>query len=201
MGIVRNFINVIGIASKNELPNKINGQIVEYSDTEILFVPDDKPEINTIYEIMIDLKIKSIRKVNSSLSNIVIIDGERKHKIIYTENGDFERVNVLYLNMPYNTFVELPNNNVDIDINNISIHVLDAYFELISSRKIYSHVVYLIDVNYNNQNLKDKYYKQNIRFDVGKNIDIEVDKELSISKDEDIDSENSEFIDIDSEYL
>ncbi len=219
MGIVRNFINVIGVAPEYELPNKINGQIVQYSEIETILIPNDKPEVKSIYEIMVDVKVKSIRTINAPLGKTIVVDGEKKYKIIYTENGDSEKANILYLSTPYNTFFELSKDNVDIDINNIKVYILDAYFDLISPRKIYCHSVYLLDANYSCENLKNEFdknvnvssFKENIIFESNENIKIELNEEfdydkkilseISMSTDECGEDVINELIDIDAEYL
>ncbi|MCT4508386.1 MAG: hypothetical protein N4A48_06425 [Tepidibacter sp.] len=228
MGIVRNFINIKGITQEDKLPSKVNGQIIQYSDTETIFIPRDKSGVKNIYEIMIDIDISSTRTINTPLGKTIVIDGVKKYKIMYTENGDVEKANIIYINTPYNTFVELPNNA---NLNNINIHIMDAYFDLISIRKIHSYTVYLLDVDYTvegrNINNNTEYilegrntnsnkeisvcgFKENIKVDVDERFNIEfkenfnykpdqeILKEMSISKEE---YEEDESIDTDEELI
>ncbi|MCT4508392.1 MAG: hypothetical protein N4A48_06455 [Tepidibacter sp.] len=194
MEIVRNFINIIGVSPEDELPNKINGQIVQHSEIETIIIPDNKPEAKSIYEIMVDVKVKSIRTINAPLGKTILVDGEKQYKIIYTENGDCEKANILYINIPYNTFFEVSKDKVDIGINNIKVYILDAYFDLISSRTIYCHSVYLLDAKYSCENIN---IELNEEFDYNK----EILSEISICKDKYSKDKINKLIDIDAEYL
>lgn len=146
MGTVRNFIHIIGITPYSELPSKINGQIVQYSDIETLHIPNNNPSAKSIYEVMIKLKLNESKKISLSTNNILLIDGSREYKIIYISEDSCEEAKPLTLYRPFNTFVELPKevNN----IRDINIYILDAYFDLISNTDIYSYTLYLVTVEY-----------------------------------------------------
>ncbi|GFP74498.1 hypothetical protein [Clostridium fungisolvens] len=146
MGIIRNFVDVIGITPENELPNKINGQIVEYSEVDYIYISENRPKVNTLYQAHIKVEVKSKRIINSPLGQIIVLDGVKKIKLIYTQEGIEEKANIVDCQLPYNTFIDLPNESGN--ISNIDIHVLDAYFDIINAKKIYVHLLYLINVNY-----------------------------------------------------
>lgn len=159
MEVIRNSINIIGIASSDILPNEINDQIIQYSDVETIFIPQNKPDISNIFEIMIEIEIKSKRIIDTNIGKTVILDGLKKYKIIYSEESS-SKANILYLSTPYNTFVEIPQNE---NISACNIFVIDAYFSKLSTRKIYSHLVLLVDVNYStnySDNKKDYLNKE-----------------------------------------
>lgn len=152
MGTVRNSINVEGIAKETDFPDKNNGQLIKYSDSETLFIPSDKSGAKTIYEISIDLNINNDRVVNGPDGKIVVLDGSKSIKVIYTENSTDEKVNIIDIKIPFNTFFEVPFETKDIlDVN---VFIIDAYFQLIDQRKIYSHFVYLIDVHFDKKYVK-----------------------------------------------
>lgn len=158
MEVIRNSINVIGIADINELPDKLQEQMIQYSESETIFIPCDKAEVGDIFEIMIEIEITSKRIVETNINKTVILDGVKKYKIIYSEKSS-SKANILYLDIPYNTFIKLPKNEI---INKVSVYILDAYFSILSTRKIYSYLVLQLDVN------KSKDYTN-----VGKNKNID----------------------------
>lgn len=146
MGIVRNFIDIIGITPEDELPDKNNGQIIEYSEVENIFIPEHHSRIRNIFQIMVKVEIKSTRTVNAPLGKVIIVDGIKRLKIIYEDRGDSKKANIVNLEVPYNTFIELQKGAEILD--NIEIYIMDAYFHSISPRTLYSHVVYLIHIHY-----------------------------------------------------
>jgi len=143
MEIVRNFINVAGLADENSLPANINGQIIEYSENDTIFIPNTQPEVKNIFQIMIKVEINNSRRIKTPTGYTVVLDGIKKLKIVYTQNGDSSKANFLDMNLPYNCYVELPQH---IKLDSINIYVLDAYFDMLDSRKIYSHILYLVNV-------------------------------------------------------
>jgi hypothetical protein len=154
MSTIRNFINIIGITPEDELPNENKGEMIIYSDIETLFIPEDKPAIKNIYEIKTDVTLTSSRAIETPAGKIIILDGRKNFEIIYSGNDGSNTANILTLNYPYNSFFELPIKH----INNYSknIFILDAYFHLIESRKIYCHIIYLVNVDFENKKTGEK---------------------------------------------
>ncbi|WP_432665827.1 hypothetical protein R9X47_05980 [Wukongibacter baidiensis] len=203
MGIVRNHINIEGITREKDLLKNENGHTIIYSEAKTLFLPEDKPEIKSIYEILISIDIKSHRSINTPVGKIVILDGVKKYKIIYTENSKVEKISILNLDTTFNTFTELPQGLEDIW--NLKIHVIDAYFSVINPKKIYGHFLYLLDVNYN-VNYKEvpsetpplnTYDGIQIKSKPLKNMY----EELSISEDIEKHRHSNPLIDLDEEIL
>ena len=152
MGILRNSIDVIGITPESELPNRVNGQVVDLADIETLFIPEEYSAIEKILQVTIDLEIKSKRNIRAPLGRIIVIDGIKKLKICYKSKGNTDKVNVVNLQLPYNTFVDLPKGKIVVE--NIKVHIADAYFDLTGSRRIYSHILYVVEVNYKSSSQK-----------------------------------------------
>jgi hypothetical protein len=169
MGIVRNFIDIIGITSENELPDKISGQIIEYSEVEDIIIPEHKQRVKNIFQIMIQVEVKSTRTINAPLGKIIIIDGIKKLKIIYEEKSDSRKASILNLELPYNTFFELERGIEE--SKDIKIDILDAYFQLLDNRRIYSHIVYMVQVNYNKSNAQSQEYVINMSDDSLENVE------------------------------
>lgn len=141
MDIIRNFIKVSGISGENELPGCVNGQIVQYSENNTIYIPKTKSEIHSLYHVIIEVDIKSYRKINNPFGTTIVLDGVKRLKITYCSNDKDRKANFLNLELPYNTFVELPENMV---MSNFKTYIIDAYFSLLSKRSIYSHIVYMI---------------------------------------------------------
>ncbi|MCQ1530739.1 hypothetical protein [Lutispora saccharofermentans] len=146
MGIVRNFIDIIGITPESELPGVNRGEIIEYSDHETIFIPEQRIKIESIYQIMIDLELKSERLINAPQGKIYVLDGVKKLKIIYTDKDGEGKAKILNLERPFNTFMDLPQGAW---IENIKLFIADAYFQLLDERNIYSYCLYMIDARYN----------------------------------------------------
>jgi len=143
MEIVRNFINILGLADVNELPGNIGGQTIQYSESETIFIPKNRPDIKSIFQILIEVEIKSTRIIKTPNNNTVIIDGIKKLKIIYTQSDSSGKAIFMDLELPFNTFAELPKH---VELDKINIYILDAYFTLIDERKIYSHFVFVVNI-------------------------------------------------------
>lgn len=154
---IRNSINIIGLTAFDEIPSNVNNQIIQYSEQETIFVPKDKAEVGIIFEIMIEIEILSKRIVETNINKIVVLDGIKKYKIIYSE-GSSSKANILYLNVPYNTFIKIPKNE---NISSINVFILDAYFSILSNRKIYSYLVFQLEVNYSEKYNEKKQEKNN----------------------------------------
>jgi len=217
MGIIRNSIDITGITAENKLPKEIHGQVMEYSETENIFIEQNKPSIKNILRIALEIQIQSKRKINAPLGGIVIFDGIKKCRIIYEEKGHSQKSNILDLELPYNTFVELPK-EVE-DIASVTVYILDAYFELLDSRKLYSHIVYLVDVQYDYPKDESTSYEKNhdensLEFSINNinSSDItvisEVEEQMLISKEmstvdvqEKKDINTEALVDMDAEYL
>lgn len=151
MDKVRNFIHIIGTASNHELPKKIDGQIVQYSDVESILIPSDKPNANNIYEIIIELEITSTKQISIPLNNLLIVDGIRKFKIMYISDDNNKEAIMFNISKPYNTFIELPKGVYDIlDVN---VYIIDSYFHLVNNREIYNYNLYLVNVKYDDKEI------------------------------------------------
>lgn len=146
MGILRNSIEVTGIASEEELPKQINGQLIEYSETDYIYVPESRPLIYSVSKVKVDVNIKESRTVNAPTGRIVILEGSKRLSITYRPIGYYEENYTLKFDLPFNTFIDLPNNAGD--IKSVDIYVVDAYFKLMNNRKLYSFMVFMVNAVY-----------------------------------------------------
>ena len=144
--MIRNFIDVIGITPENKLPTKINGQIAQYSENETIFITEGRHKIKNIFQIKIDIKITSKLVIDAPLGKVVVLDGIKRFRIKSNEKDNSKRENIIEVETPFNSFFELPkgiNKYKDVEV-----YIMDAYFQLIDSNKIYSHMIYLINTIY-----------------------------------------------------
>jgi len=144
MEIVRNFISISGLAEADVLPNNIRGQQIQYSEAETIYIPKNQPDIKSLFQVLIKVRIMSTRSILTPTGNTIVIDGIKKLKLIYTQCDTSGKAVFLDLELPFNTFFELPAN---VELVNIEIYVLDAYFSLLDERRIYSHFVFIVNVS------------------------------------------------------
>lgn len=220
MGVVRNCIDIVGITPESELPFRKKGQHIETSQKENLVI-DSKITIKNIYQIVMDIGIKGTRIVNSSPSKIVVIDGYKKFKVACYDMDNNMAVIELY--SPFNLFFDSGNSDAKLEKPNI--YIVDAYFELINSKKLYCNIVYLIDTHYfeditpveKKRNI-NKYSREDLNGKLytseeesrNRRLKEAIINEMSISEDYKIDfneendfniTEKTELIDIEAEYL
>lgn len=146
MEILRNSIIISGIASEKDLPRQINGQLLEFSETDYIYMPENRLDINNISKIEVKLDTKEGRVINAPTGRIIVLDGVRKINITYTAVGYYQSYYNANIELPFNTFIDLPNNAGEVKL--MKAYIIDAYFKLINCRKIYNHMLYMIDVDY-----------------------------------------------------
>lgn len=224
MGISRNSIDISGITPEKELPSKIEGQVIEYSEVDYIFIPEDKPRVHNIHHLSIHIDLLSNRIIHAPLGTLIVVDGIKKIRLVYIQREHSEKKYSINLQLPYNTFFELPKSNGD--ITGINVYIADAFFQIIESRKIYSHILYIVNVHYENPNQLQDSEKhtinlsdeaKEINFTVSSIFDSDIDSddtepvllsrqalnEVTISSTSDLDASSTEeyLVDTDEEYL
>lgn len=185
--MIRNFIDILGIAEDNDFPTKAPHELVEFSVENILPL-NTKSMPKSIYQIILNPNINSQRVVNNPLGKISVLEGHNNIKILYYD--EMGTASMSQINLPFNTFLEIKDSN----FNSINVLIGDAYFELIHTNFIYSHILYIVYLN-NTEDIKVKKYDR-------ENIEIkkdEVQGELLISKISSKDKQD--LIDLDEEIL
>lgn len=211
MGIVRNFIDIEGITSSEELPKEIKGQLIQTSEIENIYIGNKVSNIKNIYQIIINMYLKSQRIIDTKIGKVIVADFIRNYKIIYYDNNNV--VNILELKLPYNTFIELDKNK---EIYDVKAYIVDSYFELIDNDTLYNYSLYFINVIYskecskksynefeNCRDIKNKQPEDNSSEDKNHNFYIDevgVSEEAFYSIDEKILCKK-EFDELESEYL
>jgi len=155
MDVVRNFIHVIGITPEEQLPDKINGQLIQYSDIETIYIPEDKPPAKSVFQIIFQVEIKAGRIIDTPICKTMVVDGVKKFKIMYIGGNTSESATFATVDTPYNTFIEIPKGYDDID--KVEVFVLDAYFSLLDSRRIYGYILYLVHAGYGPSKIRESH--------------------------------------------
>lgn len=148
MGKLINFINIEGLVLKEDIPKERLGKTFIYSETQMLFIPENRPKIKSIYEIKVNVKIKDTRVVETPCEKIIALDGTKDFEIIYSGNDKSNTANILVLAEPYNSYCESLPNEKKCSI--AEVYILDAYFDKIDERKIYCNMFYLVNVSFEN---------------------------------------------------
>jgi hypothetical protein len=143
MEIVRNSIHIAGIADENELPDASYGHVFQYSETETIFIPENQPEINSIFQVMIKIEAHDFRRIKTPLGYTIALDGFKRMKMIYSQTDNSGKANFIELTTPYYAYLNVSG---DVVIDNINLYILDAYFDLLDKRKIYCSLLYLVNV-------------------------------------------------------
>jgi len=209
MGIVRNDVEIQGITPENELPAEISGQLIELSETENLIIDKDI-KIKEIHKINVDMEIKENKIINAPLSRIFVIDGYKKLNISYLDTED--NLKVFELESPFNLFFDVENSSEEVE--EMRLHIADAYFELTKNNTLYCYTIYMADIRFFNYKQGDKQEKV-IKINGQNEAEINTQKEaavqeISISKEKTaelkkaVPEENymkTGLIDIEAEYL
>lgn len=143
--MLRNFISVTGITQESNLPKDIKDALLCHSDIDYIFIPSSRPKIKEITHIAIRVELKNQRIIKAPTGTIVVLDGVKKLKISYVPLGHSRKNIQLEIDVPYNTFIELPD-GVE-NLNNLDIYIADAYFEVVEVRKIYNYTLYMINID------------------------------------------------------
>lgn len=155
MGIIRNSINIEGITPAEKLPKEIHGQLIEFSETEYFYLTENQPGIRSISKVEAKIEAKPAREIDAPTGKIIIVDGVKKIDILYTTRDYFQNYSKAVFEIPFNTFIDIPN-DAD-ELKSVQIYIVDAYLKMMNSRKVYAHFMYMIDVKYDSVKEKINY--------------------------------------------
>ena len=107
--MLRNFVNIIGIADPSSFPviTAVNPN-TQYTARETLVIPEAKPDVEQVNSVMIEAKITSARTITTPVGLKVIIEGIITQKIIYTADDVVQSVHSAHYQIPFCTFIEIP---------------------------------------------------------------------------------------------
>jgi len=145
MDIVRGFIKISGITDVNDLFNLNNIYSAQFAEKDMIYLPEDSPGIDNIFEIILKAEILSCRFINTPTGTSIIFDGIKSLKIISTEINSDGKANFSYIKLPFNIFAKSP--KVVGKMQDYDIYIMDAFFTLLDTKRIYSHITYLLHLN------------------------------------------------------
>lgn len=157
MGVLRNSINIEGITLEENLPKKINGQLIEFSETEYFYLSDNQYAIRNISKIEVKIKAEPGRVINAATGKIIVLDGVKKINIVYRPLEYYQNYNQVVFETPFNTFIDMPTDAGE--LKSVETFIVDAYFKVINNRKLYCHMLYMVNVAYDSKNAIGKYNK------------------------------------------
>ena len=145
MDIVRGFIKISGITDVNDLFNLNSVHIAQFAEKDTIYLPEDSPGIDNIFEIILKAEILSCRFIRTPAGTTIVFDGIKSLKIISTEINSEGKAKFSYIKLPFNTFIE--STNVVEKLQNYEIYIIDAFFSILDAKRIYSHITYLLHLN------------------------------------------------------
>lgn len=108
-GVLRDFVQIIGIANPNEFPviNEDNPS-TQMAIQERLTIPDVKPDVEQINTLLIEAVITGTRTIFTPTGVKVVVDGFLRQKVIYTALVEEQSVHSAHFEHPFCTFVDIP---------------------------------------------------------------------------------------------
>ncbi|MBN8193283.1 DUF3794 domain-containing protein [Bacillus sp. NTK074B] len=130
-----------------------NNNFTEISIPEVLTVPYQKPDIETIDKVFVQVKILSKRVIETPSSGgleneegtiltgyKLIVEGVLKQKVVYTALNEVQSVHSAHFNVPFSTFIVLPATATLEDHYCIESCVEDVFVKALNPREIFKNV-------------------------------------------------------------
>lgn len=125
----------------------------EISIPEVLDVPIQKPDIETIDKVFVQVKIISKRVVKTPTSDgtenaegtkltgwKLVVEGVLKQKVVYTAWNEVQSVHSAHFEFPFSAFIILPADTTQEDIFCVETCVEDVFVKAINPREIFKNV-------------------------------------------------------------
>lgn len=99
------------------------GAWTQLSIPEVFLLPCDSPNIETIDKVFVDVKIVSVRNINTPVADTgpvfnrentritgkkLVIEGALKQKVVYTASISSQPVHAVHFDIPFSAFIVLP---------------------------------------------------------------------------------------------
>lgn len=151
--IVKNLIEYAGIADISQLPDEMLA-FKQLTVQEHLTLPTAKPDIEQLVRVMAEISITSTKiietpKGKSKEGQIltgrkIIIEGMIHQKIEYVADEPTQSVHGAHFNVPFSTFIVLPEDFEDGTVVTIIPYIEDIHAQQIGKRKIFKNVTFLL---------------------------------------------------------
>jgi hypothetical protein len=152
---VKNLIEYEGLADYLPVyPNKY-GAFKEFNIEEMLEIPSAKPDMEQILKISVDTIINSTKVIETPLGKSlegqkitgkkIIIKGKLLQKIEYVADELTQSVHAAHFNIPFCTFIVLPEDYEEEDSIYVTSYIEDILIEHLDKRNIYKNITMLLD--------------------------------------------------------
>lgn len=132
-------ITITGLTRIDDFPkSKFTEYYKECMDSNVLYIPEQKPNLESIDEININICIDNNDIINTILGPKLIVNGRKNFKIMYTANNSQQTVHSSYWSVPFCEFILLKGldykfcnsiiNYVFVGIENICVKSFDKRF-------------------------------------------------------------------------
>lgn len=152
---VKTLIEYVGISEY--LPNNPN-IFKQLNIEETLCLPQNKPDIEQIIKIISEIIIKSTKVIRTprgkslegqTLSGFeIIVEGELKQKIQYVANEPTQTVHAAHFNLPFSTYIVLPENFILGTPVTVKGYIEDIYAKQIGKRCIFKNTTILLTADF-----------------------------------------------------
>ncbi|WP_273123217.1 DUF3794 domain-containing protein [Bacillus weihaiensis] len=108
-GVLRDFVQIIGIADPNEFPViDADNPNMQMAIQERLTIPTQKPDVEQINTLLIEAVITGTRNIFTPTGVKVVIDGFLRQKVIYTADVPEQSVHSAHFEHPFCAFINIP---------------------------------------------------------------------------------------------
>lgn len=142
MSLIRNNIEIEGVELKDGIDD--NSYVLNYWEDGPIFLPKSKGKIRHLNKVIIELNSIEGKVIMTPAGRVLNIYGRKLYYLIYSEKSH-DRPQKASIDLPFIAYVYLPK-EVE-DFSDLDVSVMDAFFEVIDNRKVYSHTLYLIKFN------------------------------------------------------
>ena len=114
---------------------------------DFLYVPDEKPDIESINEIKVSVCVEDFEVFKTILGPKLLLNGQKKIKILYTANNCQQSLHSAQWCIPFCEFILLKNLHYDKcfnDINNVFIGVENVRMKYFNKRSIDISLLFII---------------------------------------------------------
>lgn len=156
MSIMRNFVEIIGI-DVNCIPEDLSA-FKQFNIEETVCIPDAKPDIEQVIKVIAKINITSTRIIKTPIGTSlegqvltgwkVIVEGEVDQKVQYVADLPDQPSHAAHFNIPFSTFVVLPEEFVIGTPVTVTPFIEDVFVEQLDNRCIFKNITLLLAVEF-----------------------------------------------------
>lgn len=152
--IVKNLIELDGIADFLPEFSEPYAPIKEFNVQETLDIPTAKPDIEQIIKVKSEINITSTKVIKTPVSVSideqrltgwkVIVEGELKQTVQYVADEPTQSVHGAHFDVPFSIFIVLPPDYEEGNCVSVEGYIEDIYAEKIGKRQIFKNITILL---------------------------------------------------------